>query len=153
MMGKPPPGQTAGAAQSRGPQAAQGAQPSGSGKAPPGGVRGMAPGDQADETKLSDVRWGVIFRMGWKMVAFCKHLALLYCLMTLLQNGMNLGMSQLVGTITQELTRPAEVVPADSAAAAASTSTNAGPSPVVPPATDHTRLIWICILWAICALG
>ena len=106
-----------------------------------------------EEVKLSDVRWGVIFRMGWKMVAFCKHLALIYCLMTLLQNGMNLGMSQLVGKITQELTRPAEVVmPADSASAAA--STNAGPaSPAVPPATDHTRLIWICILWAICALG
>jgi ATP-binding cassette subfamily B protein len=113
----------------------------------------MPPGAQEEEVKLSDVRWGVIFRMGWKMVAFCKHLALIYCLMTLLQNGMNLGMSQLVGKITQELTRPAEVViPADSAAVAA--STNATPaSPAVPPATDHTRLIWICILWAICALG
>src|SRR6202165_3922243 len=150
MTGRPPPGQTAGRPPS-GP-AGQGPQPSGSGKGP-GGVQGVPPGAQDEEVKLSDVRWGVIFRMGWKMVAFCKHLALIYCLMTLLQNGMNLGMSQLVGKITQELTRPAEVMPADSAAAAASTSTNAGPSPVVPPATDHTRLIWICILWAICALG
>jgi len=113
----------------------------------------MPPGPQEEEVKLSDVRWGVIFRMGWKMVAFCKHLALIYCLMTLLQNGMNLGMSQLVGKITQELTRPAEVVmPTDLASAAVSTSAGAA-SPAVPPATDHSRLIWICILWAICALG
>ena len=56
-----------------------------------------ATGGPSEEVKLSDVRWGVIFRMGWKMVAFCKYLALIYCLMTLLQNGMNLGMSQLVG--------------------------------------------------------
>jgi ABC-type multidrug transport system fused ATPase/permease subunit len=113
----------------------------------------MPPGAQEEEVKLSDVRWGVIFRMGWKMVAFCKHLALLYCVMTLLQNGMNLGMSQLVGKITQELTRPAEVV-----TPAASVSTAASPSAVpvslaAPPATDHTRLIWTCVLWAICALG
>ena len=113
----------------------------------------MPPGAQEEEVKLSDVRWGAIFRMGWKMVAYCKHLALIYCLMTLLQNGMNLGMSQLVGNITQELTRPAEVVmPADSASAAA--SPNAEPaSPAVPSAMDHTRLIWICVLWGICALG
>jgi ABC-type multidrug transport system fused ATPase/permease subunit len=113
----------------------------------------MPPGAQEEEVKLGDVRWGVIFRMGWKMVAFCKHLALIYCLMTLLQNGMNLGMSQLVGKLTQELTRPAEVVmPADSASAAVSTNVNPA-SPAVPPATDHARLIWICVLWAIFALG
>jgi ABC-type multidrug transport system fused ATPase/permease subunit len=113
----------------------------------------MPPGAQEEEVKLSDVRWGAIFRMGWKMVAYCKHLALIYCLMTLLQNGMNLGMSQLVGNITRELTRPAEVVmPADSASAAA--SPNVEPvAPAVPPAMDHTRLIWICVLWGICALG
>ena len=76
----------------------------------------MPPGAEEEEVKLSDVRWGVIFRMGWKMVAYCKYLALIYCLMTLLQNGMNLGVSQLMGKITQELTRSAEVVtPADSA--------------------------------------
>src|SRR6202165_3860114 len=150
MTGRPPPGQTAGRPPS-GP-AGQGPQPSGSGKGP-GGVQGMPLGAQDEEVKLSDVRWGVIFRMGWKMVAFCKHLALIYCLMTLLQNGMNLGMSQLVGEITQELTRPAEgVMPTDSAAVAASTNASLA-SPAVPPESDHTRLIWICILWAICALG
>jgi ATP-binding cassette, subfamily B, bacterial len=58
-----------------------------------------------------------------------------------------------VGKITQELTRPAEVV-----TPAASVSTAASPSAVpvslaAPPATDHTRLIWTCVLWAICALG
>jgi len=113
----------------------------------------MPPGGPDEDVKLSHVRWGVIFRMGWKMVAFCKHLALIYCLMTLLQNGMNLGMSQLVGKITQELTRQAEVIaPADSAPAVASVS--AGPVvEMAPPSTGHARLIWTCVLWAICALG
>jgi ATP-binding cassette, subfamily B, bacterial len=147
MTGRPPPGQTAGRPPS-GP-AGQGPQPSGSGKGP-GGVQGRPPGAQDEEIKLGDVRWGVIFRMGWKMVAFCKHLALIYCLMTLLQNGMNLGVSQLMGKITQELTRSAEVAtPADSASVAVSPSA----APAAPPAADHTRLIWICILWAIFALG
>src|SRR4029077_5625120 len=68
--------------------------------------------------------------------SYCKYLALAYCLMTLLQNGVNLGMSQLVGNITQELTRAAGVSPGDSGAPA-----------------DHSRLIWTCVLWAICALG
>jgi ABC-type multidrug transport system fused ATPase/permease subunit len=151
MTGKPPPGQTAGRAPS--PAQGKGASPSGSGKGP-GGVQGMPPGAQEEEVKLSDVRWGVIFRMGWKMVAFCKHLALIYCLMMLLQNGMNLGMSQLVGNITQELTRPADVVmPAGSSLAATSPDAEPSSPPPAPPATDHTRLIWICILWATCALG
>jgi ABC-type multidrug transport system fused ATPase/permease subunit len=150
MTGRPPPGQTAGRPPS-GP-AGQGPQPSGSGKGP-GGIQGRPPGAEEEEVKLGDVRWGMIFRMGWKMVAFCKHLALIYCLMTLLQNGMNLGMSQLVGKITQELTRSAEVVvPADSPAAAASLNTSPA-SPTVAPATDHSRLIWTCVLWAIFALG
>src|SRR5437762_2431038 len=148
MMGKPPPGQTAGRAPS--PAQGKGTSPSGSAQGV-GGVQGMPPGAQDEEVKLSDVRWGLIFRMGWKMVAFCKHLALIYCLMMLLQNGMNLGMSQLVGNITQELTRPAEVImPAGSSPVAPSLS--AEPASPVPP-SDHTRLIWICILWAICALG
>jgi ATP-binding cassette subfamily B protein len=154
MTGKPPPGQTAGRA-GQGPQTASGPQPSGSGKPPSGrGIQGGPPGAQEeDEVKLSDVRWGVIFKMGWKMLAFCKHLALVYCLMTLLQNGMNLGMSQLLGKITQELTRPAElVVPADSPSAAA--SPNVSPAtPAVAPVKDNSRMIWICVLWAICALG
>ncbi len=113
----------------------------------------MPPGAEEEEVKLSDVRWGAIFRMGWKMVSYCKYLALIYCLMTLLQNGMNLGVSQLMGKITQELTRSAEVVtPADSASVAA--DPNAPPaSPAAPPKTDHSRLIWICILWALFALG
>src|SRR5438477_13132134 len=130
MTGRPPPGQTAGRPPSGPP--GQGPQPSGSGRPPSGtGVQGMPPGAQEEEIKLSDVRWGLIFRMGWKMVAFCKYLALIDCLMTLLQNGMNFGMSQLVGKITQELTRSAEVeMPADSAAAV---STNVTPvSPAEP---------------------
>ncbi len=113
----------------------------------------MPPGPKEDEVKLGDVRWGAIFRMGWKMVAFCKHLALIYCVMTLLQNGMNLGMSQLVGKITQELTRPAQVVTsADSVSVADGTNASAV-SPAVPPKGGHRRLILICVLWAVCALG
>jgi ABC-type multidrug transport system fused ATPase/permease subunit len=112
----------------------------------------MPPASQEEEVKLGDVRWGMIFRMGWKMVAFCKQLALVYCLMMLFQNGLHLGVSQLMGKITQELARPAEnATPADSVSAAAGPNA-VSTSPAVPPATDHTRLIWMCILWAVCAL-
>jgi ATP-binding cassette subfamily B protein len=100
------------------------------------GPQAMPPGEPSDDAKLSDVQWGVIFRMGWKMVSYCKYLALAYCVMTLLQNGVYLGMSQLVGNITQELTRAAGVGPGDSGAIA-----------------NHSRLIWTCVFWAICALG
>ena len=114
----------------------------------------MPPGAQEEEVKLSDVRWGVIFRMGWKMVSYCKYLALIYCLMTLLQNGMNLGVSQLMGKITQELTRSAEVVtPVNSVADAASPVAVAPIPTTAPPAADHSSLIWTCVLWAIFALG
>jgi ABC-type multidrug transport system fused ATPase/permease subunit len=116
-------------------------------------VQGTPPGGEEDEVKLSDVGWGVIFRMGWKMVSYCKYLALIYCLMTLLQNGMNLGVSQLMGKITQELTRSAEVAPPADSAAVAPDPSAAPASPAVPPKTDHTRLIWTCVLWAIFALG
>jgi len=129
----------------------QGPQPSGSGKGP-GGVQGKPPGAQEDEVKLGDVGWGLIFRMGWKMVAFCKQLALIYCLMMLFQNGLHLGVAQLMGKITQELARPAEkVMPADSVSAAAAPAQVVS-LPETPPATDHTHLIWMCLAWAVLAL-
>lgn len=136
-----------------GPRAAGSARPSGPGRGL-GGAQSMGPGAPDDEVKLSDVRWGAIFRMGWKMAAFCKHLVLLYCLMTLLQNGMNLGVSQLVGKITQELTRPAEVI-ASPDPVSTTTSPGVAQSPVPAPSSSggHARLIWICVLWAFCALG
>jgi ABC-type multidrug transport system fused ATPase/permease subunit len=114
----------------------------------------MPPGAKEDDVKLSDVRWGSIFRMGWKMAAFCKYLVIIYCLMTLVQNGMNLGMSQLLGQITRELgSRPTAVAePADSAAAATDVSAAQAPAPV-RPAQSNSRMIWICVLWALCALG
>jgi len=113
----------------------------------------MPPGAEEEEVKLNEVGWGVIFRMGWKMVSYCKYLALIYCLMTLLQNGMNQGVSQLMGKITQELTRSTPpAAPADSVSVPA--SPGATPAALAKsPEPDRTRLIWMCALWAFCALG
>ena len=53
--------------------------------------------------QLSDVGWGKIFTLGWKLLSFFKFLALSYCVMMLLQNCVNLGMSQLIGEVTKSL--------------------------------------------------
>jgi ABC-type multidrug transport system fused ATPase/permease subunit len=119
----------------------------------------MPPGAEEEDVKLSDVRWTVIFRMGWKMLAFCKHLVLLYCLMTLLNNGLNLGVAQLMGKITQELTHSAKgakpVVDSVNSPPTAPAPSLTTASSAVPPAPvpDRSSLIWTCILWAICAFG
>jgi ABC-type multidrug transport system fused ATPase/permease subunit len=107
--------------------------------------------------KLGDVGWGLIFRMGWKMVAFCKQLALIYCAMMLFQNGLHLGVSQLMGKITQELAAPSRAMakPADSVSATDASAPVPPPvvsSPETPAATDHTHLIWMCLGWAVLAL-
>ena len=119
----------------------------------------MPPGAEQPEVKLGDVRWGAIFRMGWKLAAFAKYLVVIYCLMTFLQSGLNLGVSQLIGQITRELSggsRPTAVAErADSApAATAATNVNAAPAPApVRPPQSRTRLIWTCVLWALFAFG
>jgi ABC-type multidrug transport system fused ATPase/permease subunit len=161
MTGKPPPGQNAKAAQSMpsgpGPESSQGAQPSGSGKPPPGGVKGMPPGADQPEVKLGDVRWGAIFGMGWKLAAVAKSLVILYCVMTFVQSGMNLATSQLLGKVTRELTGGGS---SSTAVAKPIDSTAAAPTVAAAPATapvrtqeSKTRMIWICGLWALCALG
>src|SRR5687768_17890382 len=116
MQGKPPPGQTPPkASQSspsgQAPQTAQGVQPP-TGPGPAGGLQGIRPPEGADAkprgrggagAKLRDVGWGKIFKLGWKLLSFFKFLALAYCLMMLVQNCVNLGVSQLFGELTKSL--------------------------------------------------
>src|SRR5205085_5780647 len=168
MMGNPPPGQTPEPSQSaQASQSAQGAQPAGSKMAPGGMSGGPPPGPGGDEVKLGDVKWGKIFKMGWKIVGYSKYLALLYCVMTLLQNGLNLSTAQLMGEVTKSLSgrnNPVVAAPPDSASTASTASTTipaiVAPVPqkeaessILPPRGTKKRVIVICVLWALCALG
>ena len=109
----------------------------------PGALQGLAPPAGADlkrkgrggaGVQLSDVGWGKIFKLGWKLLGFFKFLAVSYCLMMLVQNVVNLGMSQLIGEVTKALNAVAnQPAPEDSAAPAKAPTTGAGsfrkPSP------------------------
>src|SRR5437763_2892986 len=171
MMGNPPLGQTAKPPQSsppsHSPQTAGGPQPAGSKMAPGGMSGGPPPGPGGDEVKLGDVKWGKIFKMGWKIVGYSKYLALLYCVMTLLQNGLNLSTAQLMGEVTKTLSRRNNpmVAPAPDSASTPSVASKttpvvAAPAPeqeaqssILPPSGSKKRVVVICVLWALCALG
>ena len=102
---------------------AQGAGPSVSpgglqGLPPPAGFDGKRKGRGGEGARLSDVGWGKIFKLGWKLLSFFKFLALAYCLMMLVQNCVNLGMSQLIGEVTKALNSSASAGPEDRVAPA-----------------------------------
>ncbi len=139
----------------------------------PGALRGMAPpaGDDGKRkgrggagVQLSDVGWGKIFKLGWKLLGFFKFLALGYCLMMLVQNVVNLGMSQLIGEVTKALHAVASTTtPDDSAGPAHAPTTKPAPPKAVasqgpsdaatPPEQDpKSRLLWVSLGWAIFAL-
>src|SRR5881394_3133793 len=116
MQGKPPPGQGPKPSQSPpsggGPQGGQGPQAGPLPPVPPGALQGLAPPAGADAKRrgrggagvqLSDVGWGKIFKLGWKLLSYFKVLAIGYCLMMLVQNCVNLGGSQLLGEVTKAL--------------------------------------------------
>jgi ATP-binding cassette subfamily B protein len=166
MQGKPPPSQTPKASQSTpsgmAPQTSAGAQAAGpsvspgalQGLPPPAGFDGKRKGRGGAGAKLSDVGWGKIFKLGWKLLGFFKFLALAYCLIMLVQNCVNLGMSQLIGEVTKALNSTANVAPADTAAPANATATAPANSPSNAPAeTPKSRLLLVSVLWAVFALA
>ncbi|MFL6519924.1 MAG: ABC transporter ATP-binding protein [Chthoniobacterales bacterium] len=125
------------------------------GKAPPAGADGKRKGRGGSGSQLRDVRWGMIFKLGWKLLSYFKVLAVGYCLMMLVQNCVNLGTSQLLGEVTKALTSTARgPAPADTTAAPnapATTAANAN-TPAAPPAAPKSRLLFMSVLWAIFAL-
>src|SRR5947207_1622942 len=169
MQGKPPPNQAATGPQSSppgtAPQPSQGPQPAG----PSGGLMGIAPPAGADSkrrgrggegARLSDVRWGMIFKLGWKLLSYFKFLAIGYCLMMLVQNCVNLGTSQLLGEVTKALNSSVRgPAPAAETAAAGNTTTvapanaNTQANAPAPPSAPKSRLLVFAILRAIFALA
>ena len=167
MQGKPPPNQAA-----SGPQSSPGTTPP-----PPhsllpsdagaevAGLRGIAPPPGADQkprgrggagAELSDVRWGMIFKMGWRLMGFFKVLVVAYALITLVQNCVTLGTSQLLGEVTNairssggppETTETAQP-PATAAANRNAPATATSPAPV--PARKNPLVL--LVLWAAAAL-
>ena len=180
MQGKPPPGQTPQASQKTppglAPQTAQGAQAAASavspgglqGLPPPAGFDGKRKGRGGTGAKLSDVHWSLIFKMGWKMVGYCRLLAFTYCLMMLVQNVVNLGMAQLVGQVTKragraERERRRARAPrrrkrdcdcfAKAPANTKDTKQEESFFSKLLPTNPKKRVIVVCALWALCALG
>src|SRR2546423_3316835 len=169
MQGKPPPSQAATGPQSSppgtAPQPSQGPQPAGPsggwmGIAPPAGADSKRRGRGGEGARLSDVRWGMIFKLGWKLLSYFKFLAIGYCLMMLVQNCVNLGSSQLLGEVTKALNSAVRGNgPAADTTAAANTTTiapanpNAPANTPAPPAAPKSQLIFFAALWAIFALA
>src|SRR5213075_1942603 len=92
--------------------------------AEPAGLRGIAPPAGADMkprgrggagAQLSDVRWGMIFKTGWRLMSFFKVLVIGYAVVTLLQNVVTLGSQQLVGEVTNAIRSTAGGAPATDA--------------------------------------
>src|SRR4051794_9324735 len=162
MQGKPPPSQAAKGPPSSpsgmAPQMPQG-PPSSSGglmgKAPPAGADLKPRGRGGAGVQLSDVGWGKIFKLGWKLLSYFKLLAVGYCLMMLVQNCVNLGTSQLLGEVTKALTSTAREAapPADTTAAPNAPATSAATAHAPAPAPPKSRLLFMSVLWAIFALA
>src|SRR5438045_9021961 len=112
MQGKPPPSQAAKGPPSSpsgmAPQMPPGQgppSPSGGlmGEAPPAGADSKRRGRGGEGARLSDVGWGRILKLGWKLLSYFKFLAIVYCLMMIVLDCVNLGGSQLVGAVPAAL--------------------------------------------------
>ncbi len=123
------------------------------GMAPPAGADGKRPGRGGGGSQLSDVRWGMIFKLGWKLLGFFKFLTIGYCVMMLVQNCITLGTSQLMGEVTNAIRSaggprnpgPAAVAPANPATAPAASQT-------APPPAKKSPLVLV-VLWSALALA
>src|SRR5205085_7929934 len=168
MQGKPPPNQAAQGPQSSPsgmmPPPAQGPQATG----PSGGLMGIAPPEGADGkrkgrggagSQLSDVRWGMIFKLGWKLLGFFKLLTIGYCVMMLVQNCVTLGTSQLMGEVTNAIRSagaPKNTGPAANAPATAPTNPvapNASANAPARPETSQKSPLLLVVLWSALALA
>jgi ABC-type multidrug transport system fused ATPase/permease subunit len=139
---------------SQGPQAAG---PSGGlqGLRPPEGATSKGRGRGGSGSELSDVRWGMIFKLGWKLLGFFKVLTVGYCIMMLVQNCVTLGTSQLMGEVTNAIRSagaPRNPAPAANAPATASTNPAAPVTPANAPAPKKSPLVLV-VLWSALALA
>src|SRR4051812_26528230 len=146
MQGKPPPDQAA-----QGPQKSTGGMPPRAPEpsAPDGGLRGIAPpagasgkpkGRGGSGAQLRDVRWGMIFSLGWKLLGFFKLLVIGYALMTLTMNVVTMGTSQIIGEITnslQSMTKANKAPSADQSNAQAAENTTRPAVTPAPPANTN----------------
>jgi ATP-binding cassette subfamily B protein len=124
------------------------------------GLRGIAPPPDAGKPRgrggsgaqLSDVRWGMIFKMGWRLMSFFKVLVVGYAIVTLSQNVVTLYSSQLVGEVTNAIrgaahgptTTPRSTDPAHAPANA--------PAKAPASETPSKSPISLVILWSVIAL-
>jgi ATP-binding cassette, subfamily B, bacterial len=138
----------------------------------PGSLRGMAPPEGADAKRkgrggsgaqLSDVRWGMIFKLGWKLMGFFKVLVVGYALMMLIQNCVTMGTSQVMGEVTNAISRFGQTNNAAGAttqsnapapdAATTPAPANTGPNQAAnAPQTPSRSPLMLVVLWSAAAL-
>ena len=124
------------------------------GTAPAAGDQARPRGRGGTGSQLSDVRWGMIFKMGWHLMGFFKVLVIGYALMMLIQNCVTMGTSQVMGEVTNAMSRfgqtnksagptaESNTPPANAPATAPSESAN-------PPQRSPLALV---VLWSAAAL-
>lgn len=120
--------------------------------APPAGDDGKRRGRGGTGSQLSDVRWGMIFKMGWQLMGFFKVLVIGYALMMLIQNCVTMGTSQVMGEVTNAMSafgHSNQPAPESSAAAPAPAPAPGATAPTAPPARSPLALV---VLWSAAAL-
>jgi len=126
------------------------------GKAPPTGADGKRKGRGGEGSQLSDVRWGMIFKLGWKLLGFFKVLTIGYCVMMLVQNCVTLGTSQLMGEVTNAIRSaggPRSPAPEANAPANAPANPATAPNPPAHPPSPKKSPLFLVVLWAALALA
>jgi len=126
------------------------------GKAPPTGADGKRKGRGGEGSQLSDVRWGMIFKLGWKLLGFFKVLTIGYCVMMLVQNCVTLGTSQLMGEVTNAIRSaggPRSPAPEANARANAPANPATAPNPPANPPSPKKSPLFLVVLWAALALA
>ncbi len=130
------------------------------GIAPPAGADGKGKGRGGSGSQLSDVRWGMIFKLGWKLLGFFKVLTIAYCVMMLVQNCVTLGTSQLLGQVTNAINHaraPGNTTAGPNAPATAPANPTATPSAPsnasAPPETSSKSPLFLVVLWSLLALA
>ena len=139
--------------------------------APAAGATVKPKGRGGSGAQLRDVHWGMIFTLGWKLMSFFKVLVIGYAVMTLVMNVVTMGTSQIIGEVTNAISRfapredgsaadkqsappAANTAPAAASPAATSTNANAGPNAQTQqqgPAKERTPLAMV-LLWSGAAL-
>lgn len=105
--------------------------------APPSGADAKPKGRGGSGAQLRDVRWAMIFKLGWQLMNFFKVLVIGYALMTLVMNVVTMGTSQIIGEITNTLQALDKSPPANKSNAPGTQNTTPAATPAPTPDSQN----------------